>query len=94
MSADTGWLKTIALMVVTLAVLAAMLFASTAKIGAASISGWPVGYLLVAQGGLIAMALLFLLFNRKQSAIEISKLPRPSPLTRSRGNHKANHVHA
>jgi putative solute:sodium symporter small subunit len=68
--ADTQTLRTVAVMFVTLGILAALLVAATAKSGAASINGWPVGYMAVAQGGLIAMALLFWIFKRKLAAIE------------------------
>lgn len=67
---ETVWFRTLALMCVTLTALAALVLLTAGRMGAASLSGWPAGYLLVSYGVTIAMLYLFILFKRKQQRIE------------------------
>ena len=82
---NTAWLRTLALMLVTLISVVALLYATTTKISAASVSGWPVGFLLSGQGALLTLALLFQLFRRKQNRIDDQHSIESDGAARSRG---------
>jgi putative solute:sodium symporter small subunit len=67
---NTIWFRTIGLMAATLFGLLAVIVMTTGRIGAASWSGWPAGYLLVAQGTLSVVLILMIAFQRQQRFID------------------------
>jgi hypothetical protein len=70
-------LRTRALMVTAVLTAAFLTFAMVALFGQLTVSGVPVGYHAVAEALPLALLLLFLASNRRQSAIDREALSRP-----------------
>lgn len=75
---DTHGLRTRGLMLATMLAAVSLVAGGIGFFAQMTISGVPVGYYVIAAGLPVSLFLLMLMFNRKQSAIDLEASSRPS----------------